>query len=191
MSEAFVRSTFDPATYALASRLRTSAAEVTEPQRSRILAMMPNTLFISHTSRDDPFIKGRTSEREPPSKESIWRICGDYFYDPFYHSLQTGGADAYERIVGLALLSSVHVLIVWSEHAWRSQYVKAELLLATTINANVAAYIQAGTPMFPLDNIPMVYDYQELRSLLSAWLKTAGRVQRLEPGSGVQHRQQT
>jgi hypothetical protein len=121
---------FDPATHALASRLRGSAHEVTEPQRSRILSKMPNTLFVSHTSLDDGFIKGLTTNSRLPTKGSIWWICTEFFSDPFYHSLRTGGADSYERIVGLALLASTRVLVIWSENAWRSNYVRAELLTA-------------------------------------------------------------
>ena len=80
-----------------------------EPQRSRILGRMPGTLFISHTSLDDAFIKGAAGGDRSPEAESIWWICSEVFDDPFYHSLRTGGAEAYERIVGLALLASRHV----------------------------------------------------------------------------------
>lgn len=169
MTKAIVPTLRDPATRALASRLRARAAEVTEPQRSRILRMMPNTLFISHTSLDDAFITGQTAGSSLPNEGSIWWICGEYFYDPFYHSLRTGGAESYERIVGLALLASTRVLVVWSENAWRSSYVRAELLVAIESKKKIAAYIRPGTPTFPVNNIPTVYDHQALRSLLSAW----------------------
>jgi hypothetical protein len=119
--------------------LRLGAGEVTEPQRSRILQILPYTLFISHTSLDDAFIKGVEEDDTLPRRESIWWICGETFHDPFYHSLRTGAADSYERIVGLALLASTRVLVVWSQNALRSDYVRAELLIATDDNKKVAA----------------------------------------------------
>jgi len=158
---------FDHATCVLASRLRVSAQEVTEPQRSGILEKMPKTLFISHTSLDDGFIKGRTAGAT--SEGSIWLVCGEFFNDPFYHSLRTGGANAYERIVGFALLASTRVLVIWTENARRSNYVRAELLIAIEEGKKIAAYVQAETSGFPLTNIPMVYDHKTLRSLLSTW----------------------
>src|ERR1700732_4152384 len=105
MSEPVVATIDDPGTRALALRLRASAAEVTEPQRSRILKKLPYSLFISHTSLDDAVIKASAAGSSLPREGSIWWICSDNFPDPFYHSLRTGGADSYERIVGLALLA--------------------------------------------------------------------------------------
>jgi hypothetical protein len=87
----------------LAQRLRRSATTVEEPQLSRIKRKYPETVFVSHSSADDALIKG--AERFP-QPGSIWWIVCDKFPDPFYHSLKTGGADSYERIVGLALLVS-------------------------------------------------------------------------------------
>ena len=95
MSEALVPTLLDPSIRTLASRLRASADRVTEPQRSRILKKMPNTLFISHTSLDDAFIKGQTADSRLPTEGSIYWICGEFFSDPFYHSLRTGAADSY------------------------------------------------------------------------------------------------
>jgi hypothetical protein len=169
MGDATLPTLFDPATHALASRLRASAQEVTEPQRSRILRKMPDTLFISHTSLDDGFIKGLTADSRLPAEGSIWWICGEFFSDPFYHSLRTGGADSYERVVGLALLASTRVLVIWSENAWRSNYVRAELLTAIEDGKKIAVYVQSEAPSFPLNNIPMASDHQALRTLLGAW----------------------
>jgi hypothetical protein len=169
MSGSVIATIDDPAARALALRLRARAAEVREPQRSRILDTLPTTIFISHTSLDDVFIKGIAAGDSFPRRGSIWWICRDYFPDPFYHSLRTGGADSYERIVGLALLASKRVLIIWSKNAWRSDYVQAELLVATESNKKLGVYIQPGTPDFPLNNVPMIYNRKSFRSFLSAW----------------------
>jgi hypothetical protein len=169
MSESIVVTIDDLAVRILASRLRLSAGKVKEPQRSRILHRLPNTLFISHTSLDDVFIKGASEDNKFTRRESIWRICRERFYDPFYHSLRTGGADGYERIVGLALLASIRVLVVWSENAARSNYVRAELLIASESNKKIAAYLAPSAPTFPLDSVPLIYDPQSLRSFLSTW----------------------
>src|SRR3954466_8562412 len=104
----------DQASTLLAARLKLAASKVQGQQRSTILSTLPHTLFVSHTSRDDAYITGAkdgTSFRQPGS---ILSICWEYFYDPFYHSIKTGGAEGYERIVGLALLAAERVLIVWS-----------------------------------------------------------------------------
>ena len=159
----------DPATRTLALRLRLSANEVVEPQRSRIMQTLPHTLFISHTSLDDALIKGADGGDILPRQESIWGICGETFHDPFYHSLRTGGADSYERIVGLALLASTRVLVVWSENAIGSKYVRAELLIAMEDNKRIAAYVVPGAPAFPVDSVPTIHNHQSLRSFLREW----------------------
>jgi hypothetical protein len=83
--------------------------------------------------------------------------------------VQTGGAESYARIVGLALLASRRVLVVWSQNALRSDYVRAELLIADEDNKKIAAYITPGAPSLPLVNVPQVYDRESLRSFLSTW----------------------
>jgi hypothetical protein len=104
---------------------------------------------------------------------------------PFYHSVRTGGAEGYEKIVGSALLASTRVLVIWSENAWRSSYVRAELLVAIESKKEIAAYIQPGTPIFPVDNITAVHDHQTLRSLLSAWRSEMEARQGVGPGADV------
>jgi len=71
--------------------------------------------------------------------------------------------------VGLALLAATRVLVVWSENALRSDYVRAELLIATQSKKKIAAYIAPGAPTFPLDDVPLVNDLWSLRSFLNAW----------------------
>lgn len=159
----------DPAARTLALRLRLGADEVTEPQRSQILQRQPDTLFISHTSLDDAFIKGINEGDSFPSRDSIWWICHNRFPDPFYHSLQTGSNKSYAGIAGLALLASARVLVIWSPNALRSDYVRAELRIAIESNKKMAAYIVPGAPIFPLKSVPLIYDHQSLRSFLSAW----------------------
>jgi len=98
----------------------------------------------------------------------LW-ICGEMFYDPFYHSIKTGGAEAYARTVGLALLASRRVLVIWSENALKSDYVRAELLIATESNKELAAYAMPNAPSFPIANVKLVQDHAALRALLSDW----------------------
>ena len=149
----------------LASHLREGAREVTEPRRSQILRTLPKTLFISHTSLDEAFIKGGSS----PRRESIWGVCTEAFPDPFYHSRQTGLAYGYARIVGLALLTAVRVFVVWSENALRSDCVRAELLVAAEEGKSIAAYMAPGAPAFPFDAVPLIHDLRALRLFLNHW----------------------
>ena len=130
---------------------------------------LPNTLFISHTSLDDAFIKGADGQSPFGHPGSICLMCSEHFPDPFYHSLRTGAAEAYECVVGLALLAATRVLAIWSKNAWRSDYVRAELLVAIEANRKIAAYIAPDTPAFPLDGVRTVYNHQALDSLLSTW----------------------
>ena len=111
------------------------ANEVTEPQLSRIKNRI--TLFVSHTSRDDGVIKAGRFWTSGSIYEVIWRE----FPDPFYHSFITGGAKSYEPTVGLALISAPCVLIIWSQNAVRSDYVMAELSIATSSSKRVAVYV--------------------------------------------------
>ena len=71
--------------------------------------------------------------------------------------------------MGLALLASTRVLVVWSQNALRSDYVRAELLIATERNKKIAAYIAPGAPTFPLEGIPVMCDPPSLRSFLRVW----------------------
>ncbi len=139
------------------------------PQRSEILSLLVNTLFISHTSLDDAFITGAADGGRGPEPESIWWICGQVFHDPFYHSRRTGGAESYERIVGLALLASRHVLVIWSQNAVLSKYVRAEMLIATEENKTIGTFMAPGAPTFPMPDVPLVYDNDGLRLLLTSW----------------------
>lgn len=159
----------DSAARRLASHLREGAREVTGPQRSQILETLPKTLFISHTSLDEAFIKGGL----PPRGESIWEVCTEAFPDPFYHSRQTGLADDYARIVGLALLTAVRVFVVWSENALRSDCVRAELLIAVEEGKSIAAYMAPGAPAFPVQGVPLIHDLQALRLFLNRWRPAA------------------
>jgi hypothetical protein len=158
----------DPRSSELALRLRMSAAEVAEPSRTRILETLPQTLFISHTSLDDKFIKNSSREGKVPEHGSIWWICCDLFPDPFYHSLKTGAADDYERIVGLSLLASVRVLVVWSQRALRSDYVRAEVLITIEEGKNLAVYLAPDAPPFPF-KAQQVTDPHSLRQILQSW----------------------
>jgi hypothetical protein len=134
----------------LSERLQRAAKEVTEPQCSRIVHMLPQTVFVSHTSADDRFIKGTEVEKNPPVLGSILWLIGSKFPEPFYHSRKTGAGQEYERTVGLALLSSTRVVIVWSENALRSDYVRAEILIATQGQRKLGVYVMRGAPPFPI-----------------------------------------
>jgi hypothetical protein len=159
----------------MAAQLRRSARDVTEPQRSRILELYPKTLFISHSSVDDAFIKviegedvGRSGPIGRPG--SIWWICDEAFVgELFYHSLKTGGAESYVRIVGLALLASTRVLVVWSENALRSDFVRAEILVAIESNKKVAVYAAPEAPTFPIAGVEVIHDCEALRTLMQSW----------------------
>ena len=153
----------------LAEHLRNRSRDVREPQRSRIVHMLQKTLFISHTSVDDAVIKGTDAGSPMAKPGSIYWICADRFKDPFYHSLKTGGADAYERIVGLALLASTRVLVMWSENALQSDYVRAEVLVATEDKKRIAAYLLTATQNFPIAGVTLIQDLDGLRNFLDEW----------------------
>jgi MTH538 TIR-like domain (DUF1863) len=155
----------------LADRLRRAAVRVKEPQLSRIVNTLPQTVFVSHSSMDDAFIKGADETNALPQPGSIWWIIGSKFPDPFYHSRKTGGAHSYERIVGLALTASKRVLIVWSENALRSDYVRAEILIAMEGGKKVAAYLMPNAPSFPIAGVEVIHDCDELGELLKCWKK--------------------
>jgi hypothetical protein len=158
----------DTSSRELATRLREGAAAVGEPRRTRITNTLPHTLFVSHTSLDDIFIKGSKDGSDFPERGSIWSICGEYFRDPFYHSLRTGGAEGYIEVVGLSLLASTRVLVVWSVNAAQSDYVRAEVLIAKEENKRLAVYAAPNAPPFPFE-VPQVSDHGSLCSLLRAW----------------------
>ena len=68
--------------------------------------------------------------------------------------------------MGLALLESTRVLVVWSQNALRSDYLRAEFPVATERNKKIAAYTVPGAPALPCDDIPVMRDHQSLRSFL-------------------------
>jgi hypothetical protein len=119
----------DPRSRILAERLRQAAEAVDEPRRSTIMERLPQTVFVSHTSTDDRFLRAR-----------VLPVIQERFSDPFFHSRKTGGADAYEKIVGLALMSSHRVLSIWSENAAVSDYFLAEQHLAISESKSTIAF---------------------------------------------------
>lgn len=92
-----------------------------------------------------------------------------YVCRPFLSQPSARGADSYEAIVGLALLASTRVLVVWSQNGLRSDEVRAGLLVATECKQKIAAYIVPGAPALPFDGIPVMRDHQSLRSFLLVW----------------------
>lgn len=146
----------------LAARLQKSAELVPEPQRSRILSRLPDTVFISHTSRDQELIGGPTDGR-------VLDVVSSVFPDPFLHNIGMGAAVEYEKVVGLALQASRRVLVVWSQQALQSDYVRAELLLAVDMAKEIMAYVPTTAPILPIGNALVVHDIIALRSGLSAW----------------------
>jgi hypothetical protein len=153
----------------LSERLQRAAKEITEPQFSTVVRKLRETVFVFHTSADDGFITGIDREAGPPVHGSILWLVGSKFYDPFYHSMKTGGAQAYERIVGLALLSSTRVVIVWSENALRSDFVRAEILIATQGQRKIGVYMMPGAPAFPIAGVQLVHDSDGLGQMLDSW----------------------
>ena len=146
----------------LASRLRASAEMVPEPQRSRILSRMPGTVFVSHTSRDKELIGG-------PVDGLVLHAVSDYFYDPFLHNIGMGAASEYEKVVGLALQASRRVLAVWSRNAQKSDYVRAELLIASQTAKHIVAYLGPGAPRFPIPAVNCVSSLPDMKVALAAW----------------------
>lgn len=146
----------------LAERLMRSASEVREPQRSRIIERLHRTVFISHTSRDQHLIGG-------PTSGLVLDAVGGVFPDPFLHNIGMGAAAEYEKIVGLALESTQRVLVVWSERALKSDFVRAELFLASLRSKQMIAYIPTRSPPFPVAQATIVRTIAELRVGLAAW----------------------
>ncbi len=151
----------------LAARLVRSADQVVEPQRSRIVAKLPGTVFISHTSRDNEIIGTR------PSDGLICGLVWEYFEDPFMHSVTSGAAREYEKIVGLALSSAARVLVVWTANAIKSDYVRAEILLASSMRKTLAAFCLEGAPDFPVRNAEIAKSPAVLRQILDNWRSNA------------------
>jgi hypothetical protein len=152
----------------LADRLRRDSKKVTEPQATTVIRTLRNTVFISHTSLDHKFVVGEIGKKRF-SQESIWGTVGEKFCDPFYHSMKTGGAEGYVRMVGLALLSATRVLIVWSENALRSDFVRAEVLIATGGGKQVGVYMMPNAPPFPIACVQVVQDCKQLSEMLESW----------------------
>jgi hypothetical protein len=162
----------DQRSRALAERIRQAADELSEAQRYNIISHLQNTVFISHSSADDEFIKGTTAGLELPG--SILWLIGEKFPDPFYHSAKTGAAHAYARTVGAALLSSKWVVFIWSANAEQSDYVRAEILMAAEENRNLGVYMLPDAPQFPIPGVEAVHDLQALSDLLDRWRDEAG-----------------
>jgi hypothetical protein len=98
------------------------------------MELLPDTVFVSHTSSDDVLIRTH-----------ILTVVSEIYWDPFFHSWKTGGAEAYEKIVGLSLLSSHRILSIWSENAAKSDYFLAEQHLAISESKSTVAFcIDAG-----------------------------------------------
>jgi hypothetical protein len=93
----------------------------------------------------------------------------EYFEDPFKHSIASGAADEYEKIVGLALTSARRVLVVWTANAVRSDYVRAEVLLAVAQNKMLAVYRTESAPKFPNAAAEIAESKEALRSILISW----------------------
>lgn len=147
----------------LSERLVKSAELVREPQRSRVIAKLNSTVFISHTSRDSKLI-GST-----PVDGGIYGQVSEYFADPFKHSIATGAPGEYEKIVGLALKSARWILVVWTRNAILSDYVRAEVLLASEMNKITAAYSGTDAPSFPIKNADVATSRGELQEILAKW----------------------
>lgn len=147
----------------LSERLLSSAALVEEPQRSRIVAKLDGTVFISHTSRDNAIVGSS------PTDGLIYSLVSEYFEGPFKHSITSGAADEYEKIVGLALTSARRVLVVWTANAVLSDYVRAEVLLAVAQNKMLAVYRTESAPKFPAAAAEIAESKEALRSILIRW----------------------
>jgi hypothetical protein len=113
----------------LSERLRRAADAIREPQRSRIIRRLPERVFISHTSSDDRCIRS-----------CICPIVEAVYPDPFFHSIKTGAPDAYEKIIGLALLSSHRLLSIWSRNSVNSDYFLAEQHLAISERKSIIVF---------------------------------------------------
>ena len=59
--------------------------------------------------------------------------------------------------------------MIWSHNATLSEYVRAELLIAAEDNKKIGVYVVPGAPAFPIRDVPLVYDKNRLRVLLSSW----------------------
>lgn len=147
----------------LADRLVKSALLVKEPQRTRIVSKLRSTVFLSHTSRDNDIIGSK------PTDGLIHSLVCNYFEDPFKHSIASGAASEYEKIVGLALTSAQWVLVVWTSNAVKSDYVRAETLLASSMQKKLAAYCPDGAPKFPVASAEVANSHESLISILDKW----------------------
>ncbi len=151
----------------LAERLVKSATLVKEPQRTRIISKLAGTVFLSHTSRDIDIVGSK------PTDELIYSLVCNYFEDPFKHNITSGASSEYEKIVGLALSSAQWVLVVWTSNAVKSDYVRAEVLLASSMQKQLAAYCPDGAPQFPIASADIANSHEALRSILDKWRITS------------------
>jgi hypothetical protein len=104
----------------VARELMQSVHEIDRPWRSHVEEKYSNGAFISHSSANDAYITGAHNGSRIHEPGSIRWIVAEYFPDPFYHSVTTGGASEYVRLVGAALQCCKHILVVWSRNALRS-----------------------------------------------------------------------
>jgi hypothetical protein len=156
----------------LAAHLKQAATELTGMQHERVVRKLAGNVFVSHTSADDPLITG-VHDRGLPKHRSIWWLIAEIFRDPFYHSRKTGGADEYARIVGLAMLSSKRVLIVWSQNVVQSDFVRAEILIAMEGKRQIGVLMLPDAPKFPFEGVELVFDLESLSQMLKRWKNTA------------------
>jgi hypothetical protein len=117
----------------LAGHLKDQAQFVREPQLNRIVERLAASVFVSHTSKDHEGIRNQ-----------LLPVVNEFLPDPFFHSFVTGGAAEYEKVIGLALLSSRRVLAVWSPNAAASDYFLAEQYLAFQEGKSVVAFCLPG-----------------------------------------------
>lgn len=147
----------------LADRLINAAKTVAEPRRSRISSTLPLTVFVSHTSRDDAIVGTK------PGDGNIRGLLCEFFHDPFIHSVRSGGAEVYEKIVGLALIHARRVLVVWTPNAITSDYVRAEILIAISQQKDMAVFQPGPAPIFPHEGARTARTQEQLRRILKVW----------------------
>lgn len=100
----------------------------------------------------------------------------------FITVLKTGGATSYLRLVGSALASARRVLIAWSQNALRSDFVRAEVIIATGGDNKIGVFLMPDAPPFPISGVERVQDYNALSEMLESWKVT---VQAVRLGNSV------
>jgi hypothetical protein len=110
-----------------------AAKRLPSERRAHLIGVLNGGLFLSHTSADAPFIRRHI---EPAATTE--------FYGAFFFQNQSFPmSEAYEPLVGQALLSCRIILVAVSGAALCSRYMKAEL--------NVAAMRKMPTVVCRLD----------------------------------------